>query len=82
MVRVARGDDGTLVPSRTAPGRGAWVCSAACLDLAAKRKGFDRAYRTAVPPGAISALREAIAASTDRMNDAVQDDVHMGHGKG
>jgi len=60
--RVVRQADGTLVPGRTLPGRGAWLCQALqpCLDLAARRGGFDRAFRTRVTPAQIEALRQLI----------------------
>ena len=61
LVRVVRAVDGSLVISRTAPGRGAWLCagSVPCLEQAVRRRAFDRALRTAVGSGAIEALRAA-----------------------
>jgi predicted RNA-binding protein YlxR (DUF448 family) len=39
-------EDGVLVASRTAPGRGAWTCrSRACFERAAARRAFARALR-------------------------------------
>lgn len=57
MVRVVA-EDGQLVPGSGRPGRGAWVCrdSACCLDLAEKRRAWDRALRTAIAPGASARL--------------------------
>jgi len=42
-------------------GRGAYVCpSPECLGLAVKRKGFDRAFRQAVPRDALAGLEESV----------------------
>jgi predicted RNA-binding protein YlxR (DUF448 family) len=39
-------EDGVLVASRTAHGRGAWTCrNAACFDRAVARRAFARALR-------------------------------------
>jgi uncharacterized protein len=64
LVRVAMTPDGRLVVDRTAPGRGAWMCSApnACFELARKRRGFDRAFRRPVDVMAIEELGEGLAA--------------------
>jgi len=45
--------DGSIRVDRTAPGRGAWLCGPECLGLARRRRGFDRAWRTHVPPAAL-----------------------------
>jgi predicted RNA-binding protein YlxR (DUF448 family) len=60
--------DGRLEVGRTLPGRGAWLCagSPACVDLAEKRKAFDRAFRAPVEPDAIRSLR-AVLADRERM---------------
>ena len=58
MVRCALGPNGPIV-SRTAPGRGAWVCSADCVRAAIAKKAFDRAWRQSVPAGWVDALRIA-----------------------
>jgi predicted RNA-binding protein YlxR (DUF448 family) len=44
-VRCAITAAGVATVDRTAPGRGAWVCSAACFELAMKRKAFERSWR-------------------------------------
>jgi predicted RNA-binding protein YlxR (DUF448 family) len=46
---------GRAAISRTAPGRGAWLCAplGECLDTAIRRRGFERAWRRSVPPGAL-----------------------------
>ena len=59
LVRIVRTDSGLEV-SRTAPGRGAWLCArstAECLDQAERRKAFSRALRGQVDPEAITRLR-------------------------
>lgn len=52
------GPDGPVV-GRSAPGRGAWLCSVDCLSLATGRKGLDRALRRPVTSEALAALRIA-----------------------
>lgn len=49
---------GSLVVSRTAPGRGAWLCrgSAQCVDLAVRRDAFSRALRVSVPAAVLQHL--------------------------
>jgi predicted RNA-binding protein YlxR (DUF448 family) len=56
LVRCVLDGVGSARISRTAPGRGAWLCGPACLDPAIRRGGFERAWRTSVPASAISAL--------------------------
>jgi uncharacterized protein len=53
--RVALVQD-RLVVSRTAPGRGAWLCrqSVSCLSLAVKKGGFDRALKRKVGPKVVA----------------------------
>ena len=62
MVRVVRLGDGTLASGRTLPGRGAWLCrdSTSCVDLAEKRRAFERALRGPIGPGAVDHLREVL----------------------
>jgi predicted RNA-binding protein YlxR (DUF448 family) len=48
---VLRGDEVVADPAGTAPGRGAYVCSAACLQDAIRRRAFARAYRKPVVVG-------------------------------
>lgn len=53
--------DGVLVVGRRAPGRGASVHpTTACLDLAERRRAWQRALRLDAPPDA-SAVRAAVA---------------------
>jgi predicted RNA-binding protein YlxR (DUF448 family) len=42
------GDRVVADPSQLRPGRGAYVCSAACLERAVRARGFARAYRRPV----------------------------------
>ena len=48
------------------PGRGAWLCrdSAPCVDLAQKRRAFDRALRGQVGAGAVDRLKQELGATT------------------
>jgi predicted RNA-binding protein YlxR (DUF448 family) len=64
MVRIARALDGTLHVGRAAPGRGAWVCSPACFDLATRRNAFERALGHAVPKPELEALRATLFGET------------------
>lgn len=50
MLRVVRTPQGAVEvdPSGRAAGRGAYVCSSACLDRACKTKRLDRALKTKV----------------------------------
>jgi predicted RNA-binding protein YlxR (DUF448 family) len=48
---------GPLAVGRTAPGRGAWVCSAACLDDALRRGRLARALRRPVTSAEAQRLR-------------------------
>ncbi|MHB1534269.1 MAG: DUF448 domain-containing protein [Acidimicrobiales bacterium] len=56
LVRAVRTVDGTVVISRHAPGRGAWLCrdgvsddpAPACVAAALRRRAFDRAFRQPV----------------------------------
>jgi len=68
LVRIARMADGTLAVGRTLPGRGAWLCQddPSCLDLAVRRGGFARSFRSPVSGAAVAALRSAMAADQRR----------------
>lgn len=65
LVRVAQASDGSLMVSRTAPGRGAWLCrepgtdrpAVGCLDKALRRNAFSRAFRTDVAANGAAPLR-------------------------
>jgi uncharacterized protein len=58
LVRVVRTPDGGLAMGRDRPGRGAWLCagSPSCLELARRRKAFERALRGAVEVAAVDDL--------------------------
>ncbi|MFV0307095.1 MAG: YlxR family protein [Desertimonas sp.] len=63
LVRVVLTPDGHAVVSRTAPGRGAWLCARdagikpECLALGLRRHGFQRSWRRPVPPAAVAGLQ-------------------------
>ncbi len=59
LVRCALTPEGPRL-GRSAAGRGAWVCSLACFDLAVRRRAFDRAWRRVVGPEALATLRIAV----------------------
>ena len=67
-MRIARTLEDQLVVSRTAAGRGAWLCTGqvSCFDMAARRKAFDRAYRQPVPATALAVLRDALFGNVPR----------------
>jgi predicted RNA-binding protein YlxR (DUF448 family) len=68
LVRVARDSGGALSLSRQLSGRGAWLCrgeveglpAEGCLDQAAQRQAFGRAFRVPVAPDAVMVLRETV----------------------
>ena len=62
MVRVVRLGDGSLATGRTLPGRGAWLCrdSPACVDLADRRRAFERALRGSIGAGAAGDLKRSL----------------------
>ena len=61
-MRVVLDPAGRLEVGRSRPGRGAWLCagSPACLEQAAGRRAFDRAFRRPVAPEAVQALAGAL----------------------
>jgi predicted RNA-binding protein YlxR (DUF448 family) len=65
-VRVVRLGDGSLVPGRSLPGRGAWLCrgSTVCLGLARKRQAFGRAFRAPVSAAAVDGLEQELGFPT------------------
>lgn len=52
-----------MAVSRTAPGRGAWLCAGApaCVALAGRRKAFSRALRAEIRADAIDGLQTTLA---------------------
>jgi predicted RNA-binding protein YlxR (DUF448 family) len=76
LVRCALTEDGTAVLDRSAPGRGAWLCpaSVACFDHARRVRRFDRAWRRAVDPAVLDALRDRyLDAAPDGSDENVRD---------
>jgi len=73
LVRCVLTSDGHAVVSRTAAGRGAWVCATAlddgpdCVQLGLRRRGFERAWRRPVPAAAGDKLASALKAVRDEM---------------
>jgi predicted RNA-binding protein YlxR (DUF448 family) len=45
---AVRGDQVVADPDGSLPGRGAYVCDAACASAAVERRAFPRAFRRAV----------------------------------
>ena len=56
LVRCVLDADGSVRIDRDAPGRGAWLCGAECLDAARRRRGFDRAFRRPIDPTRLESL--------------------------
>jgi uncharacterized protein len=48
---AVRGDRVVADPGASLPGRGAYVCNAACTQVAIERRAFGRAFRRAVSIG-------------------------------
>jgi predicted RNA-binding protein YlxR (DUF448 family) len=63
-MRIAIDRQGRLELGRSAPGRGAWVCTRACFDTAAKRGALARALRRELS----STETEALRARLDSVN--------------
>ncbi|MGA0894368.1 MAG: YlxR family protein [Ilumatobacteraceae bacterium] len=61
LARCVLGPGGPVV-DRTAPGRGAWLCSVRCLDEAIRRRAFDRAWRRSADRGSLEGLRAGLEA--------------------
>lgn len=60
LVRCALDGDSRVSTIRSAPGRGAWVCGPDCVETARRRRGFERAWRRAVPDGALDDLAQRL----------------------
>jgi predicted RNA-binding protein YlxR (DUF448 family) len=67
MVRCAIDRSGTPRLGRDAPGRGAWLCSAACADKALGRRMLDRAWRRPAPEAALDLLTIAFESTSKNM---------------
>jgi predicted RNA-binding protein YlxR (DUF448 family) len=68
LVRCADGPGGAAV-GRSAPGRGAWLCSAECFDTAVRRRAFDRAWHRRVPDDTLLALQIAFGRVISHMEE-------------
>jgi predicted RNA-binding protein YlxR (DUF448 family) len=66
LFRVVRVAGGQLRVDPNGPGRGAWLCreSPACLQDAARRHGFERAFRAPVEAGAVERLRASLESAS------------------
>jgi len=62
MVRVVRSAEGVLSVGTGLPGRGAWLCRDRpdCVDLAIRRKAFERALRGPVDLAEVEKVRVAV----------------------
>jgi predicted RNA-binding protein YlxR (DUF448 family) len=60
LLRCVLDAHGVVRVDRHAPGRGAWLCGAGCIEPARRRKAFDRAWRTAVPASSIERLTDEL----------------------
>ncbi|MEM7287611.1 MAG: YlxR family protein [Actinomycetota bacterium] len=64
LVRCALGHDGRVTLDRTGPGRGAWLHpDQRCLDVAKRRRAFDRAFRTKVGDEALDGIEQELETS-------------------
>ena len=71
LVRLAVGADTKLLAGRDIAGRGAWLCvgSLACLNLAIKKRAFERALRVTAGRLDFSAVRQIFEAATPDVAD-------------
>ena len=84
--RIVRSPSGAVAydPTGKAPGRGAYLCGQpACLDAAVKRRGIQRALKTAdtaAVGGAVEALRSALGseAAAPRRRSSDHEEVRTG----
>jgi predicted RNA-binding protein YlxR (DUF448 family) len=56
--------DGAVRIDRHGAGRGAWLCGIECLEPA-RRRGFERAFRTSVDADAIDRLAAELTGRTN-----------------
>jgi predicted RNA-binding protein YlxR (DUF448 family) len=81
LIRCAMGAAGPSI-SRTAAGRGAWVCSVECFDTALRRRAFGRAWRRlgvdAVPTSQLTTLRIPLEAVITNMRHLQAAGTHAG----
>ncbi len=59
LIRIVRGTDGYFVDAgKKAAGRGAYICrNPECFNAAAKKKGFDRAFKESISAEVIEKLK-------------------------
>ncbi len=63
LIRVVKNKEGQISydPTGKMPGRGAYICaSQACFDKLSRVKGFERAFKCAIPPEVFTAVNEKI----------------------
>ncbi|MBL6759890.1 MAG: YlxR family protein [Ilumatobacteraceae bacterium] len=60
LARCVIDPTGTVGVSRTAPGRGAWICGPECLEAARRSRGFERAWRRELAEGVLEPLAELL----------------------
>ncbi len=72
MVRCALGSRRAVV-SRTAAGRGAWLCSHECFLNAGRRKAFERAWKVAVPAEVVRDLDEQVRIAFDQLTARMEE---------
>jgi predicted RNA-binding protein YlxR (DUF448 family) len=77
LIRCAAGTGGPSI-SRTAPGRGAWVCSVECFDTALRRQAFGRAWHRDVPTSQLATLRIPLEAVITNMRHLQAAGTHAG----
>ncbi|MCB0968783.1 MAG: YlxR family protein [Ilumatobacter sp.] len=61
--------DGHARVSRTAPGRGGWICGVDCLDAARKTRGFERAWRVRSAADVDDRLRDELNRANEQGGD-------------
>ena len=64
LVRCALSARGAT-DSRTAAGRGAWLCSYECFTTAERRRSFDRAWKASVPKREVRDLEAQVPVAFD-----------------
>lgn len=70
LVRLYMDEHGQVLPGRSGPGRGAWLCAdttGVCLVLAADRKAFDRAFKKKPDRASVDRLGERWPRSDNRV---------------
>ncbi|MGB1380712.1 MAG: YlxR family protein [Ilumatobacteraceae bacterium] len=60
LLRCVVDDSGMVSVSRTAGGRGAWICGSGCLAAARRSRGFQRAWRCDVGDEVFDGLADTL----------------------